>query len=71
MAHTNGVESFWALLKRGYCGTYHKVSEKHLERYVTEFAGRHNIRGIDTIDQMALLAKGMASKRLPYKELIG
>ena len=68
-AHTNGIESFWAMLKRGYYGTYHKMSEKHLERYVNEFAGRHNVREMDTIDQMALLAKGLVGKRLPYKDL--
>lgn len=70
MAHTNGVESFCALLKRGYYGTYHRVSEKHLGRYVTEFAGRHNVRETDTIDQMAFLAKGMVGKTLPYKKLV-
>ena len=43
-AHTNGIESFWSMLKRGYTGTYHKMSKKHLGRYVTEFAGRHNAR---------------------------
>lgn len=68
-AHTNGIESFWAALKRGYYGTYHRISPKHLERYVTEFAGRHNVREFDTIDQMAFLAKGMVGKKLPYKEL--
>ncbi len=47
-AHVNGVESFWAALNRGYYGTYHHMSEKHLDRYVTEFAGRHNAREMDT-----------------------
>ena len=69
-AHTNGIESFWAVLKRGYTGTYHRMSPKHLNRYVTEFAGRHNVREMDTIDQMALLAKGMVGKKLPYKKLV-
>ena len=56
MAHTQGIESFWAALKRGYHGTYHKMSEKHLDRYVSEFAGRHNHRPLDTIDQMSAMA---------------
>lgn len=69
-AHTNGIESFWALLKRGYYGTYHKMSEKHLARYIGEFAGRHNARAVDTIQQMALMAQGMLGKRVLYRELI-
>lgn len=68
-AHTNGIESFWAMLKRGYHGTFHKMSTKHLHRYVTEFAGRHNIRESDTLEQMAFLARGVVGKRLPYKDL--
>ena len=40
--HTNGLESFWSMLKRGYTGTYHHMSPKHLQRYVDEFEGRHN-----------------------------
>ena len=71
MAHTNGVESFWSLLKRGYHGTFHKMSVKHLGRYVGEFAGRHNVRELDTIDQMAKIAKGMDGKRLRYQDLVG
>ena len=71
MAHTNGIESFWALLKRGYHGTYHKMSKKHLRRYVAEFAGRHNLRPMDTISQMEMLAKGFNGKRLSWKCLTG
>lgn len=70
MAHTNGIESFWATLKRGYKGTYHKMSAKHLSRYITEFAGRHNVRDYDTIIQMEMLAKGFIGKRLRYNDLI-
>ena len=46
------------------------MSRKHLERYVTEFSGRHNVREMDTIEQMALLAKDLVGKKLPYKELV-
>ena len=70
MAHTNGVESFWSMLKRGYHGTYHKMSPKHLQRYVDEFAGRHNIREMDTIDQMRHVVAGLVGKRLLYRDLI-
>ena len=69
-AHTNGMESFWASLKRGYHGVYHQMSPKHLDRYVTEFAGRHNDRPADTIDQMCHLVRGMEGKRLRYRELV-
>ena len=69
-AHTNGIESFWATLKRGYHGSYHHMSEKHLGRYVGEFSGRHNDRRADTIDQMKTMARNMAGKRLRYNDLI-
>ena len=47
------------------------MSSKHLDRYVNEFAGRYNHRPLDTIDQMASVARKMAGKRLSYKTLIG
>lgn len=59
------------MLKRGYHGTFHQVSEKHLDRYVSEFAGRHNIRPLDTEEQMATTAQQIVGKRLPYAELVG
>ena len=70
MAHTNGIESFWSMLKRAHKGTFHHFSEKHLDRYVTEFSGRHNDRDTDTVDQMAHVATNMVGKRLRYSDLI-
>ena len=58
------------MFKRGCVGTFHKMSEKHLQRYVSEFAGKHNIRESGTPDQMAGVAAGMAGKRLRYEDLI-
>lgn len=57
--HTNGVESFWSNLKRAHKGTFHKLSPKHLNRYAGEFVSKHNIRELDTLEQMATLARGM------------
>jgi hypothetical protein len=72
MASTNGIESVWALLKRGYHGTFHHFSKKHIDRYVNEFTFRLNEGSckIDTIDRMKSLCLGMAGKRLQYRELI-
>ena len=70
MAHTNGIESFWAMLERGHKGIFHKFSKKHLQRYVNEFAGKHNRRNRDTIDQMRGIMSGMVGKRLRYRDLI-
>ena len=67
---TNAIESFWAMLRRGYRGTYHQMSRRHLHRYVCEFTGRLNDRQGDTIDRMRRLASGMAGKRLRYRDLI-
>ena len=70
MAHVNGMESFWAMLKRGHKGVYHKISPKHLQRYVDEFAARHNIRDANTIDQMRSMVVGLTGRMLPYATLI-
>ena len=69
MAHTNGMESFWATLKRAHKGTFHKISPKHLQRYVDQFAAKHNIRDKDTIDQMQSVVASMVGKRLMYRDL--
>ena len=58
------------MLKRGYYGIYHKMSVKHLGRYVGEFVHRHNIRGQDTMEQMSNLVQWMIGKRLRYRDLI-
>ena len=68
-AHTNGLESFWSMMKRGYYGTYHRMSPAHLQRYVNEFAGRHNQCGCDTEVQMRMCVQMMEGKRLRYKDL--
>ncbi len=70
MAHTNGIESFWATLKRAHKGVYHKMSRKHLHRYVADFSGRHGLRELDTLEQMGLVACAMVGKRLRYRTLV-
>ncbi len=67
--HTNGTESFWSMLKRAHTGIYHKMSPKHLDRYVQEFAGRHNLRDEDTLVQMGTVVRGLEGKRLTYAAL--
>jgi transposase-like protein len=72
MAHTNGLESVWALLKRGFHGTFHHFTTKHLQRYVDEFSfrlneGRCAVESMDRIDSLFEKAQGV---RLTYKDLI-
>lgn len=69
MASTNGVESFWALLKRGYMGTFHHISAKHLHRYVTEFSTRHNMRDMLPMERFEHTIRMMSNKRLTYNQL--
>ena len=69
-AHTNGMESFWAMLKRAHDGTFHKLSPKHLQRYVSEFAGKHNHRESGTLVQMRDTVARLIGRRLAYRDLI-
>ncbi|MCY3984965.1 MAG: IS1595 family transposase, partial [Roseovarius sp.] len=69
-AHTNGIESFWAMLKRAHKGTYHQISAKHLNRYVHQFAAKHNLREENTIEQMESVFARMVGKRIMYKDLV-
>ena len=69
--YTNGIESFWATVKRSHKGTYHSWSHKHLQRYLDEFCGRQNMRHKNTLCQMRAVIRGMVGKRLLYRELTG
>ncbi len=69
--HTNSIESFWAVLKRGYRGVYHFMSFKHLGLYVSEFMYRFNV-GIDnSLDTLGKLIPRMVGKRLAFADLKG
>ena len=66
----NGIESFWAMLKRAHKGTFHKISPKHLDRIVHEFAGKHNIRNLDTLVQMRDTVARLVGRNLFHRRLI-
>ena len=66
--HTNTVESYFALLKRGVYGTFHNVSEAHLHRYLAEFDFRHNTRAISDAERANALLAGAKGKRLMYHQ---
>ena len=70
MAHTNGIEPFWSMLKRAYTGTFHKLSPKRLDRYVQEFAAKNNIRDLSTVAQMRDTALRLVGRNLLYRSLV-
>lgn len=71
LAHTNGIESVWAVLKRGLHGVYHHASVKHLGRYVDEFSFRLNAGNVKrhTLERLDSFVDAVAGKRITYKEL--
>lgn len=70
--HTNGMENFWSLLKRGINGTYVSVEPFHLFRYLDEQTFRYNNRkGLKDGDRFDLAVRGIVGKRLCYKSLTG
>lgn len=70
-AHTNTIENYFSILKRGITGTYHHVSQEHLKRYLCEFDFRYNERialGVDDTERAAKAIRGAAGKRLTYRQ---
>jgi len=68
LSHTNTIEGFWSLFKRGYIGIYHYMSKKHLQRYLNEFAYRYSNR--DKQEIFTSIISRVSGKRLSYKSLI-
>jgi transposase-like protein len=69
--HSNTVEGFFAIVKRGLNGIYHSVSKEHLHRYMSEFEFRYNHRELEDGDRTVAAIKGAVGKRLRYKEPVG
>ncbi len=68
--HTNTVENYFSILKRGITGTYHHVSQQHLKRYLAEFDFRYNERsglGVSDAERTAKMLQGIVGKRLTYR----
>jgi transposase-like protein len=71
--HTNGIESVWAVMKRGMYGVYHHCDAKHLHRYANEFAFRLNEGNVErhTLERLDSFMSASFDKRLTYEKLIG
>lgn len=68
-AHTNSIESVWAVLKRGYKGVYHHWSVKHMDRYLAEFEARMNMIGMGGEQRVNAMLRRAIGQRLTYAEL--
>jgi transposase-like protein len=69
IAHTNSIEGFWSLFKRGIIGIYHNVSEKHINRYLVEFSQRYNTRTTTESDRFNYFLSNCEG-RIKYQDLI-
>ena len=70
--HTNTVEGYFSILKRGIVGTFHHVSQQHLKRYLAEFDYRYNERmslGVSDSERMRKSVQGIVGKRLTYRRI--
>jgi len=68
--HTNNVENFWSVMKRGVYGIYHQISYKHLQRYCNEYSYRYNSRDLKDYQRFIIVFENM-ERRLDYKTLTG
>lgn len=69
--HTQNIENFWSIFKRGYVGIYHYMSKKHLHRYCTEFGYRYNTRQQASVERFENALRKVSSARITYNKLIG
>jgi len=69
--HTNGIEGFWSILKRGYIGIYHFMSKEHLHRYCIEFAYRYNNKQLTGREKFDIALINVSTARITYNTLIG
>jgi transposase-like protein len=68
--HTQNIENFWSVFKRGYIGVYHYMSKQHLHRYCTEFGYRYNTRELSSIERFEDAIRNVTNARLTYNQLI-
>ncbi|WP_222166260.1 IS1595 family transposase [Edaphocola aurantiacus] len=70
LVHTQSIEGFWSIFKRGYIGIYHYMSKKHLQRYADEFTYRFNTRNKSPMERFMMSLQQASKARLRYKDLI-